>query len=564
MRSDRRAAPHSLPLSAKAEQAGWSLDRALTMFLDDVDACVDMPASTPCVAFLSDEDDSPIHALLTDTADVHVFEAANPDRHIALTAEAPFDVIVDDTNGSDSDRADLFRTAFLHLRRGGAYLIRDADTDDTSDDTGLAALLGSLTQERLKPPIDNKPRGAEADRRRLAAAIGELTIRGRHVLVTSRVTARAKLRDEQTGEFLRRRGPTAGDTVSTRPGVDFASRATVRESGSGGGRPLPTGYDAPKMSLRTYRNVTCAPGQVAWQGNVILPDTFRHNQRPSLNNRHLRRLTPLFAATPKAASVEHLAGAYFYLDSEFRGHFGHAITEQLSRLWAWRTAKAAEPDLKALLLVKNRELAQWELDLYAAAGVPADDVVVRRDDVTVERLYAATPMFSQPDYVHLEIERVWRQVSDRLAVHAEDRERPRKFFCARRGTKRPCRNAEDVEDLFAAHGFDVVHPEDYPLAEQAAMFRHADVIGGYAGSALFNTCLSVNPKHVVMVSSESYHAQNEYMVASVLKHRLDIAWCEADLKPTGRGFNKAVFHSPFTFNMDREGAWLQGILSSLP
>lgn len=555
-------------MTAQAEQAGWTVDNATRVFLEDLQSCLESTGHK-LVAVLAGPDGSQVAELLAThprVDAVHAFDADRADLHVAMTARAPFDLIVDDT-GPVIGRADLFRSTFLHLRRGGVFLVRNAVTDahhanDPIDGDQLADLFGVLTRGRLHKPAKRKERTGDD---LLALAVGRLTIRGRHVLATNRLTARVKLREEDANELLRRRGDTTGRTLAVRPAAEFRSRATVRESDSLRAGRLPAAYHAPEVALRTYSAVTCAPGQVAWHGNVVLPDSFRHNQRLRMHNRYLDTLGPLFAQTPKPASPAlRLDGAYFYLDSEFRGHFGHALTEQLSRLWPWREAHKIEPDLKALLLSnKRRELAQFEIDLYSAAGIPSDNIVFREDVVQVERLLAATPMFSQPHYVHPDLAALWREVSDNLASQAPQRQYPRRIFCARRGTKRACRNAAEVEQLFASHGFDVIYTEDYPLAEQARIFREAEVIGGFAGSALFNMCLSVEPKHVLMISSESYTAQNEYMMAAALGHQLDIAWCQPEIPLANAGFNREAFHSPFTFEMDREGRWVQRILSSL-
>ena len=42
----------------------------------------------------------------------------------------------------------------------------------------------------------------------------------------------------------------------------------------------------------------------------------------------------------------------------------------------------------------------FERALYGAAGIAPDDLVLVDGPVRVERLLAATPMFSQPQYVH--------------------------------------------------------------------------------------------------------------------------------------------------------------------
>jgi hypothetical protein len=72
------------------------------------------------------------------------------------------------------------------------------------------------------------------------------------------------------------------------------------------------------------------------------------------------------------------------------------------------------------------------------------------------------------------------------------------------------------------------------------------------------------PKHVILVASESYHAKNEHLIAAAAGHRLDIAWCRAERERVpGSGFSRAVFHSPFTFDLDREGAWIEQVLAEL-
>ena len=314
----------------------------------------------------------------------------------------------------------------------------------------------------------------------------------------------------------------------------------------------------PEVALREYRNVLCTPGQVATQRNVMLPDTFRHNQSRRLANLYAEDFGPRFARPlHRAPRAERLEGAYFYLDSEFRGHFGHAITEQLSRLWAWQQAKAEIPGLRVVTaLNKNRELAAFELDLYAAAGVPRDDIVLVRDAVRVDRLVAATPMLSQPAYVHPDLRDTWADVGAALAALAPDRDYPERIFCGRRTGKRACLNADAVEQYFQRHGFAVVFPEDYSLAEQARMFRSADVVAGYAGSGMFTLSLSGAPKHSIVITPESYRAQNEYVLAAVVGHRIDVAWCRTEEQTTGQ-------HSAFTFDFDREGRFVDEVLREL-
>ena len=97
-----------------------------------------------------------------------------------------------------------------------------------------------------------------------------------------------------------------------------------------------------------------------------------------------------------------------------------------------------------------------------------------------------------------------------------------------------------MEALFADHGFTVVHPEDHSLPDQARMVRDAEVVAGFAGSGMFQIALAGGPKHVVLVGSESYTASNEYLISSVVGHRLDLVLCRPDVPKTGAAVRQRV------------------------
>jgi capsular polysaccharide biosynthesis protein len=183
--------------------------------------------------------------------------------------------------------------------------------------------------------------------------------------------------------------------------------------------------------------------------------------------------------------------------------------------------------------------------------------------VRVHRLLSASPMFSMPAYVHPRITDTWDLIGESLRSQAPERDYPRRIFCSRKHDKRPCRNRDEVEALFVDQGFEVLFAEDYPLPEQAQLFHRADVVAGYAGSALFNVMFSDRRKHIIAVGSASYRASNEYMIAAVRGHKLDLVTCEPEIAQPATGFSKKAFESPYTCDMEREGAWLREILAAL-
>lgn len=523
-----------------------------------------IPAGPAAVAVLSASATGSANALRAEhpEAVVEVCDASLSDseRHVRLTAAGPFDVIVDD-HGGKSGRKIRFQNTFFHLRGGGVLVVRGAATEVSAKPGKLGALLARAEAARDTPtpaPAKGVPM-TRIDTHALADALAEVSSVGGHLVVRTRATgALAKLNEPEANSYLSLPGDRGGRVLELIASEHFASRCVLRENAPTRGRNQPASYDPIAIALREYRQVVVTPGQVVSNERVVFPDSYRHNQAKRLRNRYTDELGPRFARLQHGTDdLEMLSGTYFHLDNEVRGHFGHLMTEQLSRMWAWPAAKERVPDLKVLVAInKDREMRGWEYDVYAAAGIARDDIVFLREPVRVERLLTGSPMLSNPKYVHPRIAETWRRVGDNLAAGATDREYPRRIFCSRRIAKRACNNTDEVEALFVAQGFEIVFPEEFALGDQVEMFRRADVVAGFAGSGLFNLCFTTEPKRVVMISSDVYSARNEYLIASVLGHEIDSITSRPDIP--------GEFQSPFTFDQEREGRYLEGVFASLP
>jgi capsular polysaccharide biosynthesis protein len=514
----------------------------------------------PVVAVLAGEAGHPLAEAVREVWPQARLIVVDPTRgtaetHVALAAAGRFDAILD---AGDTNRAFRVREVFFHLAAGGAFVVVDARAVGTK----VAEAAVTAVRAGLLPEGDSRPEDV-----RFAAAVDSVGTRGDHLLMTARPKGRpyfAKLREEEVAGYLEARGGRVGRVLLERPGSVLENPAPIRFSESVDAPTYRTRFEAPPVQLREYLGVQCRPRQVVCTDSVLLPETYRHNQRPRLGNRATVQVSTRFAQVKGAAPTEDLPGTWFHLDSEFRGHFGHALTEQLSRLWAWQEAKAAHPDAKALMLAYHarRTVGEWEYRLYEAAGVAREDLVLVDHAVRPERLLAATPMFSQPEYVHDGVRALYDRVGDHLAAEAPARDHPARIFCSRRHEKRSATNTAEVEDFFAGRGFEIVYPEDYPLAEQVQMFRAATDLAGFAGSAMFTMAFVKEAKRVTLVSSETYTAQNEAMIAAVRGHQLNVAWCRPDLtRPDGTPIPRKL-QAWFTFDDAREGEFLRRVLDA--
>jgi capsular polysaccharide biosynthesis protein len=498
------------------------------------------------------------------------FRAEPAALHAQLAAAAPYDLIIDDTRRART-RRQVFRNTFLHLKPGGIYLVRDFRKNPWPDgerpvDRALWPYLCELIDRRQQSEPEQTDRRTRDEIHR-AEALGRVLLGTEHLIVQNRTNAYAKLRESEMNAAIAAGAGDRASLVTARPALQFRSRATLVPARLyETDRRFIRDFEVPPVSVRRYRDAVVVPQQVALQGSLILPESFRHHLYPRLRNRRLTDLTHYFAAVDDLGTPQRLPGRYFHLDSEYPGHFGHVITEPLSRLWAWPELRRQWPDLKAIVSLPRaaRKSPSFAVQLFAAAGVPTQDLVAVNRPVRVDELVGATPMASMPNYIHPDIAALWRRIGDRLAERAADGERPDRIFITRPdGSLRPCHNRAAVEDRFRAAGFTVIRPETLPLPEQVQLFRRASVVAGFGGSGMFNLMFRTRPTTAIIVRPSSYTSVNEYMISSVLGNRLVQIDSVPDVDHPEGGWTWDAFRSGFTFDFDREGRELDDVLAAL-
>lgn len=501
---------------------------------------------------------------------VQVFQATTDKSalHAQLSAHGRYRALVVDLDNVPT-RASMFRDVFLHLEPDGMLwfpTLREAgdDPDRRPRDRQLMPYLTKLIGARglRAEGVDWRRRDEIA----MSEAVGRLVIDEDSTLVTNRIASFAKMREHEMNAVLALR-PDLGTVLEVRPALEFGSRATIRHNYIPYERHHEV-FSVPPMSLRAYTDARCRSGGVAVSANLILPETFRHNQQARLRQLRAPNRSHYFAdLTPRPPSGR-LSGSYLYLDSEYPGHFGHFLSEVVSRLWGWGPAKSRYPDLKALISLPagRAEPPSYIREIFAAAGIRPEDLVAfpADDSVIVERLIGVTPMFSMPDYVHPDIADVWSTLREHLPRTGGTSQPDRIFVRRPDESIRTCHNEAAVVARFEAAGFVAVRPETMPLGDQAAMFAEATVIAGFAGSAMLNLLYCPTPKRVILVGPESYTSNNEYLIASVLGHEIDQIGSRPDLAHPPGQWSVDAFYSNYSFDFDREGLLLDEVLAGLP
>ena len=369
-------------------------------------------------------------------------------------------------------------------------------------------------------------------------------------------TALAKITEGQADEFLDA-APHQGHVLHRIQAARWRADNVIRGNDPGRVAALPRDHEGRALSIRLWRDAVSLPHGGVTCSNVVIPDTYRRRHDDRLRSEAMLDWQRWFARTPQREPAERLTGTYFHLDNEWRGHFGHALTEQAAKLWAWPWIKQHHPDTRVLMHARaDAPVATWELDLLAAGGIDRRDIVVCHHPVQVENLITASPALSTPTTLHPILRETYNTIGARLEASASQRSWPERVFFTRRPThQRRCHNTEEVEALMRDHGFEVIHPEDHPLADQATFVRRASVVAGFTGSGMYQIALAGGPRQVFAIGSDSYTGWIEPRLADLLGHRLELIWCTSD---AGRSttYTRQGFKADFTFDRERDGRYL--------
>lgn len=479
------------------------------------------------------------------------------------------DLIVDHGSYADSLKHGLFSHLFLQLVDGGLYLLGDrgVPSDPAHHDREGQTLPELIAALRAIDTASTRPRDLpspdDLERARALAAYEEF---GSVAAIRKQGTHYLKVREEDASELLTaRQGPGWGrELVVQSPARSFRSRATLWSNRPEQDDPLLRECAVPAMTLRVHHDVVCLPRQLVLSGDVALPASFHHPRQKRLRNRGSLDISRYFLRPPAPlGEVPTLPGTYYHLDSEFPGHFGHVITEDLARLWGWDQAKTTYPDLRLLVGVPaGAEVPAFQLELLAGFGIGRDEVCTFIEPVQVEHLVTATTQLHNGQYVDPAIEATWDRIAAELAEPSFAL--PTRVFVTRPpGQSRTCLNGPELERVFVEAGFAVVSPETMTVAEQVTLFAGAEVVAGYGGSGQLTAAFSPRGIAKIVVSSESYYATNEWLISSVKGDDYYQLWCPSSRPQRSVGFDGRSFHADFRFDFDRDGAALEHVLTQV-
>jgi capsular polysaccharide biosynthesis protein len=255
----------------------------------------------------------------------------------------------------------------------------------------------------------------------------------------------------------------------------------------------------PEPAVSRLRNVVILPNHVLVDGdtNELLSQTFyrnrlHHHGGVKLLDDGRYRSKYDIAKMP----ILKFDQPIYHADTDHPEVYGHVLLEVLSALWARDTL-----GYRGLKVATSIKLSAGYLGMLNALGVEEKDILQVRGPVVSEEVFIPTNIIQRRRYMDPLCRDIYKRLASELARKSTLSPVDRIYISRSKVSGRKLLNELAVEDLFAQHGFSIIHPQELSIYDQAKLFSEAKFIAGSGGSAMHNTLFSNEKSKVLIVSS---------------------------------------------------------------
>jgi len=182
-----------------------------------------------------------------------------------------------------------------------------------------------------------------------------------------------------------------------------------------------------------------------------------------------------------------LAGRTLYL-GPFMNHYGHFITESLSRYW--HEEAAAFDHFVAYPFMHNHgkiHVREFHHHLAGMLDVPMDQITILRSQTVFEEIIVPEQLWTYNVHVNSRMRELYGKIRTRYAGGKSTG----RLFLSRSSSLR-LGNVPQIEEIFASFGFRVLYPEQIRITNQLSLYANCAIMAGLSGSGMHN-CLFARP-----------------------------------------------------------------------
>jgi len=187
-------------------------------------------------------------------------------------------------------------------------------------------------------------------------------------------------------------------------------------------------------------------------------------------------------------------------------HYGHTITEFVSRLWAIKNYRRSGQKL-LYHSIHNHEYVfscRWFLQLLHLFGLQKDDFISFYLPTKISRVTVPSPAFGENNYVYKIFSDFCSQIGEKINVDSAFEKGSEFIWLSRdkveKGTFR-LKNESALCDTLKNKGFRIVHPEFLSIVEQISLFK-SNVVCGLLGSAFHTSIFQKRSKIIALTATQ--------------------------------------------------------------
>lgn len=222
----------------------------------------------------------------------------------------------------------------------------------------------------------------------------------------------------------------------------------------------------------------------------LIPSSCLHR-----NQENLTQLPGYIANIDKLVN-NNVNGTYLY-GGFLANHYGHVLTESVSRLWLYNRKSA----LNGILFCGAKQIGNAARSIFAELRVEVSKLIFPKEPIRFERVIIPQPSMINRIYVHEQHVKLFREGRPEVKGLWQT---TRPLYLSRRLLKNDVRrvvNECELEDLLMSKGVRVEHPQYLPLQEQISLVNDHEIIVGLSGSAMHTILFSRMPKRLLHLSS---------------------------------------------------------------
>lgn len=207
-----------------------------------------------------------------------------------------------------------------------------------------------------------------------------------------------------------------------------------------------------------------------------------------------------------------LPGKALYIGNVF-SQYGHFITETLSRLWS-DCGQFSHLIAFPIARYPMSGLLDYHRFFFNKLGIDEQKIIFPDRLIQCEDLYVPEQLWVVNSHANRAMQSVYAQIQLSVtSAHVE------KVFLSRSaGLSSRLKNMLEVETVFAQRGFEIVYPELIPIDEQLSLYKGADVLAGFSGSAMHNCIFS--EKGATLIEIGDTRARNAFLPMQAIANEL--------------------------------------------